>query len=60
MEVPLDQIRAQSEDMATMYDWFNRVGYHIDMEGLRRDYPDVAWPSFKEWASHQDWGLLSS
>ena len=32
IELPLDQVRAQSENMARMYDWFNRVGYSVDIE----------------------------
>lgn len=27
------------EDMARMYEWFERVGYRVDIEGLRRELP---------------------
>ena len=54
-ELPLEDLRAQSDDMARMYDWFNRVGYTADLEGLRRDYPDVGWRTFKDWARGQKW-----
>ncbi len=58
--VPLEQIRAQSEDMATMYDWFNREGYTADIRALRRDYPQVHWKSFREWAATQNWSQALS
>ncbi len=59
-ELPLEQLRDQSEDMALMYDWFNRVGYSIDIEGLKKAYPEVRFPDFKEWAQAQDWSVLNS
>ena len=58
-EVPLDQVKSQSEDMALMYDWFEKVGYSIDISSLKHDYPDVKWPSFSEWAGRQDWSVLN-
>ena len=54
-EVGLDQVKAQSEDMALMYDWFKRVGYSVEIDTLKREYPDVQWPDFNEWAQKQDW-----
>jgi uncharacterized protein YbjT (DUF2867 family) len=50
-EVPMDQIRAFSEDFAIMYEWFISTGYTVDIEGLRSKYPDVGWHRFGEWAS---------
>lgn len=58
IELPLDQVRAQSEDMARMYDWFNRVGYSVDIKELEKTYPEVSWPKFDDWAEKQNWGLL--
>ena len=54
-ELPLEDLRAQSDDMARMYDWFNRVGYTVDLMALRKDYPEVGWRTFKEWAKGQKW-----
>lgn len=51
--VPPDALRAQSEDMALMFEWFDRVGYSADIAGLRRDYPEVGWRTLAEWAA--DW-----
>ena len=56
--IPLDEVRKQSEDMAKMYDWFNRVGYSVDIPKLRRDYPQVHWATFREWSSKQDWNRV--
>jgi hypothetical protein len=42
-EVPLEAVRAQSEDQARMWEWFDEVGYHADIAGLRREFPEVAW-----------------
>lgn len=59
-EIPLDALRQQSEEMAVMYEWFNRVGYDADIPGLRRDFPDVGWHGFADWARQQDWSALTS
>jgi uncharacterized protein YbjT (DUF2867 family) len=60
VEVPLDQVRQMSEDMALMYEWFENVGYSADVEGLRRDYPEVKWERFSDWAKRQDWSVLKA
>jgi uncharacterized protein YbjT (DUF2867 family) len=57
-EVPLEAVRAQSADFAIMFEWFIKVGYQADIQGLRRDYPQVGWHSYEEWARKQDWGFL--
>ena len=55
---PLEELRAQFLDAGVMYEWFDRVGFTVDIEGLRRDYPEVGWTSFEEWAVAQDWSVL--
>lgn len=55
---PPDVLRAQSEDMALMYEWFDHTGYAADIDGLRRDFPEVVWHDFEEWARKQDWSVL--
>jgi len=57
-EVPLEQVRAGSEDLAIMFDWINRVGYQADIAGLRARYPNVGWHTFEAWAAAQDWKQL--
>ncbi len=56
--IPLDEVRKQSADFAQMYDWFNRVGYSVDIPKLKRDYPQVHWRSFPEWSRMQDWSRV--
>jgi len=55
---PPDVLRAQSEDTAVMFEWFDRTGYAADIKGLRRDFPEVKWHTFEEWARQQDWSVL--
>jgi uncharacterized protein YbjT (DUF2867 family) len=57
---PLEQVRRFSKDRAAMEGWFDRVGYSADIEGLRRQFPEVGWKRFKEWAVAQDWSPLKS
>jgi uncharacterized protein YbjT (DUF2867 family) len=54
-QVPLDALRQQSEEMALMYEWFDRVGYDADILALRETYPEVGWHTFEDWARKQDW-----
>ena len=54
-QVPLEEMRKQNEDLAKMNDWFNRVGYSVNIPQLKRDYPQVHWGSFRDWVKAQDW-----
>jgi len=58
--VPVETVRAQSEDLALMFEWFDRVGYSADIPALRREYPDVGWHSFEAWARAQASKLLGT
>jgi len=56
---PADAMRAQSEDMATMYEWFDSTGYNADIAGLKSQFPEIGWHDFKTWSQKIDWtGLL--
>jgi uncharacterized protein YbjT (DUF2867 family) len=57
-EIPIAAARQQSEDAALMFEWFDRVGYDADIAALRRDFPDVRWHSFADWARDFDWSVL--
>jgi uncharacterized protein YbjT (DUF2867 family) len=57
---PLAALREQSEDLALMYEWFDRVGFSADLEALQSEYSDVPWQRFAEWAETQDWRFLES
>jgi len=53
--LPLDAVRQQNEDLARMFEWFERVGYDADVIGLRELYPEVHWQRFSAWAREQKW-----
>jgi uncharacterized protein YbjT (DUF2867 family) len=57
-QIPIDALRKQKPDFAKMYEFFERRGYTADIDGLRRDYPEVPWQRFGEWAARQDWPHL--
>jgi uncharacterized protein YbjT (DUF2867 family) len=57
-EIPLAVARQQSEDVALMFEWFDRAGYDADIAALRRDFPEVGWHSFIDWARAFDWNVL--
>jgi uncharacterized protein YbjT (DUF2867 family) len=57
-EIPIAVARQQSEDTALMFEWFDKVGYDADIAALRRDFPEVRWHSFKDWARDFDWNVL--
>ena len=59
VEAPIEAVRAMSDDMATMYEWFDKTGYSADIARLRDDAPGVGWHTFSEWASEQDWSALT-
>ena len=49
-EFPLDQAEAaMGHDLATMFRWFNEVGYTIDVPGLKRQF-GLPLTTFAEWA----------
>src|SRR5919197_1621062 len=50
MRIPLEQVHQANEDMARMYEWYERVGTGIDIATLHQEYPEVNWLSFKDWA----------
>jgi uncharacterized protein YbjT (DUF2867 family) len=55
---PPEVLRAQSENMARMFGWFDSTGYAADIKNLRRDFPEVMWHTFEQWAREQDWSVL--
>jgi uncharacterized protein YbjT (DUF2867 family) len=57
-EIPIAAARQQSEDVALKFEWFDRVGYDADIAALRRDFSEVRWHSFADWAREFDWSVL--
>ncbi|MBI2070382.1 MAG: NmrA/HSCARG family protein [Elusimicrobia bacterium] len=59
VQTPIDQVRAMDRDFALMFEWLDQNGCSVDIAGLRRDYPEVGWQTFKEWANSCDWSMIS-
>ncbi|MFD9794597.1 NmrA family NAD(P)-binding protein [Streptomyces sp. NPDC059070] len=59
-EVPLEVVRGYSEDLAAMFAYFASAGLDVDVAALRREFPEVGWQSFADWAAAQDWPALLS
>ncbi|MFJ5552590.1 NmrA/HSCARG family protein [Streptomyces sp. NPDC093225] len=57
-EVPLDVVRGHSTDLAAMFAYFAAFGLDVDVAALRREFPEVGWQSFADWAAVQDWTAL--
>jgi uncharacterized protein YbjT (DUF2867 family) len=54
-EFPMDQAeKAMGHDFATMFRWFNEVGYTIDIPGLTRQF-GIPHTTFGEWMQTIDW-----
>jgi uncharacterized protein YbjT (DUF2867 family) len=57
-EIPIAAARQQSEDVAIMFEWFDRVAADADIAALRRDFSEVRWHSFADWAGAFDWSVV--
>lgn len=57
-EIPIAAARQQSEDVAIMFEWFDRVGADADIAALRKEFPEVRWHGFADWAREFDWSVL--
>jgi uncharacterized protein YbjT (DUF2867 family) len=57
-ETPLEAVRSANEDLGIMFEWLQRVGYHANISLLRRDFPEVGWHTFEDWARVQDWDAM--
>jgi uncharacterized protein YbjT (DUF2867 family) len=54
LQVPIEDVRKASEDYALMLEWFDAVGYNVDIAGNQRIY-GIAPTRFADWAKKQDW-----
>lgn len=59
-QIPIEVMRQQNPEATLMFEWFDRVGYDADIAGLHRDFPEIAWHSFTDWAREFDWSILES
>ena len=49
VEVPIEEVRKNSEDLAIMLEWFGDVGYDADIAGHAREF-GITPTTFEEWA----------
>jgi uncharacterized protein YbjT (DUF2867 family) len=52
--VPIEEVRKGSADFASMLEWFDRVGYDADIQGVARE-SGIKPTTFAEWASTAQW-----
>jgi uncharacterized protein YbjT (DUF2867 family) len=53
---PIEEVRRWSEDYAIMLEWFDTVGYDVDIPSLVRE-TGIRPLTLPEWAAKADWGL---
>ena len=53
VHIPIDRVREGNEDLARMFEWYEKVGTGIDIPSLHQEYPQVNWLSFKDWTKSQ-------
>jgi uncharacterized protein YbjT (DUF2867 family) len=51
---PVEEVRRSSEDMAIMLEWFDEVGYNVDITATARE-SGISPTTLPEWASNVDW-----
>jgi uncharacterized protein YbjT (DUF2867 family) len=49
VEVPIAEVRKNSEDFAIMLEWFGEVGYNVDIPGLVREF-GIPPTTLRQWA----------
>ncbi|HEU4994114.1 MAG TPA: NmrA/HSCARG family protein [Gemmatimonadaceae bacterium] len=57
-QMPIEQVRAFSEDIAKNFEWFDNVGYDVDIEKTSAEY-GITPTRFRTWAAQQNWSAGS-
>jgi len=57
-QTPIAQVRAMNADIATMYEWFDRVGLNVNIEEMSRMY-GIKPLSLKQWARKVKWPVTT-
>ena len=57
-QTPIEQVRQYSEDTALMLEWFERVGFSVDIAGLEREFGRPL-TKLTDWARRQTRGELT-
>jgi uncharacterized protein YbjT (DUF2867 family) len=50
--IPIEEVRKNSEDFALMLEWFERVGYDVDIPALEREF-GIPPTRFADWAAQR-------
>lgn len=53
-QVPIEEVRKNSEDFAKMLEWFDAVGYDVDIAANEKEF-GIKPTSFGDWAGRQTW-----
>jgi uncharacterized protein YbjT (DUF2867 family) len=53
-QVPTEEVRKFSEDLAIMLEWFDRVGFDVDIEAVAKE-SGVVPTRFVDWAKKVEW-----
>lgn len=54
VQVPIEEVRKGSADFAAMLEWFDRVGYDVDIQANAKAY-GITPTRFSEWAQSVKW-----
>ncbi|MBR7982735.1 NmrA/HSCARG family protein [Burkholderia cenocepacia] len=57
---PFPPAAAREKFGESIPDWYDRVGYSVDIPALRRDFPEIRWRSYADWAREFDWSVLGT
>ena len=52
VQIPISEVRKNSDDFATMLEWFDRVGYDVDIPSLEREF-GMKGTKLVDWAARQ-------
>lgn len=52
VQIPISEVRKNSDDFATMLEWFERVGYDVDIPALEKEF-GIRSTKLTEWAAKQ-------
>lgn len=55
---PPESLMTQNPDLAIMMKWQEKNNYAADIKGLRKNYPELKWHTFEQWARAIDWKAL--
>ena len=58
VELPIAKMREMNAEVAAMFEWFDRVGYSVDIQQLHAEYPEIQWTTFESWAQQRSWDAL--